>query len=237
MPCILSIETSGTVCSVALDKDGESLYEKAELSGGSHAKCIGVFIQEALQVVEDNALCLDAVAVSSGPGSYTGLRIGVSAAKGVCFGLGIPLIAVSTLELMAHQYVRLFTSVDGLLCPMLDARRMEAYTAIFDPSQHMRQVRETMAEVPTIDTYMPYLDKQKVYFFGCGSYKYNEQNVIQSPNACFISNEVNPQAYYMYPLAEKAFLTNQFVDTAYFEPSYLKEFQATIGKNKVLGNL
>lgn len=178
---------------------------------------------------------MDAVAVSSGPGSYTGLRIGVSVAKGLCFGFGIPLIGIHTLDIMAatvnskgdSQIVSI--TDDCLYCAMLDARRMEVYAAIYDAS--LKPVRETKADIVEAGTYASYLEKGKVCFFGNGASKC--KSVITSPNAIFIE-DIHPLAVNMIPLSEQAFATGKFEDTAYFEPFYLKEFQATVAKNKVL---
>ena len=157
MSCILSIETSTSVCSVALSMDGEVLFEKASFDGPSHAALLGVFIEEALSVLKGKGKKLDAVAVSSGPGSYTGLRIGVSVAKGLCFGFGIPLIGIHTLDIMAATAIKENKSAAGCLyCAMLDARRMEVYAAIYDSS--LKLVRETTADIVEADTYSPYLE-------------------------------------------------------------------------------
>ncbi|WP_455640124.1 tRNA (adenosine(37)-N6)-threonylcarbamoyltransferase complex dimerization subunit type 1 TsaB [Parabacteroides sp.] len=231
MSCILNIETSTSVCSVALSSEGEVLFEKSSFEGPSHAALLGVYVEEALGEMKKNGFCLDAVAVSSGPGSYTGLRIGVSVAKGLCFGYGIPLISIHTLEVLAVAALKeQDNAADRLYCAMLDARRMEVYAAIYDAS--LKTVRETSADIVDADTYAAYLEKGKVCFFGNGAAKCRE--VITSPNAFFIDN-IHPLAVNMIPLSEKAFAESQFEDVAYFEPFYLKEFQATIAKNKVLG--
>ena len=232
MSCILNIETSTSVCSVALSANGEVLFEKASFEGPSHAALLGVFVEEALSVLKERGGKLDAVAVSSGPGSYTGLRIGVSVAKGLCFGFGIPLIGIHTLDIMAATVIKQNrTATDCLYCAMLDARRMEVYAAIYDAS--LKLVRETTADIVEAETYMSYLEKGKVCFFGNGAAKCKP--VIASPNALFME-DIHPLAVNMIPLAEEAFAAGKFEDTAYFEPFYLKEFQATVAKNKVLGN-
>lgn len=229
MPCILSIETSTSVCSAALSVDSEVIFEKYSLSGPSHAVLLGVYVEEILAVVKDKSLKLDAVAVSSGPGSYTGLRIGVSVAKGLCFGYSIPLIGISTLDIMASRMIKDQGDISCLYCAMLDARRMEVYASVYDAS--LQPVCEIAAEIVTTDTYAAFLEKGKVCFFGNGATKCKE--IITSPNAVFIDN-IHPLATDMIPLAEHKFEANKFEDTAYFEPFYLKEFQATIAKNKVL---
>ncbi len=230
MPCILNIETATSVCSVALSLNGEVLFEKYSFEGPSHAVLLGVYVEEAVAIAKQKGLKLDAVAVSSGPGSYTGLRIGVSVAKGLCFGYDIPLIGVHTLDILAATAIKQNNNAaDCLYCSMLDARRMEVYDAIYDHSLHL--VRETAADVVTEDTYAAYLEKNKICFFGNGAGKCKK--VISSSNASFL-DDIHPMAVNMVPLAEKAFENGKFEDVAYFEPFYLKEFQATIAKNKVL---
>lgn len=230
MACILNIETSTPVCSVALSADGEILFEKISFEGPSHAVLVGVYIEEALRVTREKDLRLDAVAVSSGPGSYTGLRIGVSVAKGLCFGYGVPLIAIPTLDILASAAIRRSKGAsDCLYCAMLDARRMEVYAALY--RWDLETVRETAADIVTADTYASYLGKGKVCFFGNGAAKC--KTVIQSSNALFLS-DIHPLAVEMAPLVDRAYKAGRFENVAYFEPFYLKEFQATIAKNKVL---
>ena len=153
-------------------------------------------------------------------------------AKGICFGLGVPLISVPTLELLASTAIRNYPENDALYCAMLDARRMEVYAAIYN--QRREQVREVKADIVTAETYVPYLNEGKVCFFGNGSGKC--KSVIEHPNAVFIP-DVHPIAAQMMSLAEERYANRQFEDVAYFEPFYLKEFQATIAKNKVLGEV
>lgn len=231
MPCIIYIETSTDICSVAVSIDGKAIFEKVSIDGPSHASVLGVFIEEALTQLRQQGRTPDAVAVSSGPGSYTGLRIGVSAAKGLCFGYGIPLISIPTLQLIASIAIkRHILDSAGLYCAMLDARRMEVYSALYDAM--LAPVREAMAEIITVDSYAELLRHAEVCFLGNGTAKCKE--VITSPNACFL-DDVSPLAVHMIPLAEKAWQEKRLEDVAYFEPFYLKEFQATIAKNKVLG--
>lgn len=231
MSCILNIETSTSVCSVALSCNGEVLFEKSSFEGPSHAALLGVYTEEAIAILKEKGGKLDAVAVSSGPGSYTGLRIGVSVAKGLCFGYGIPLISIHTLEVLTSAAIQQMNgATDCLYCAMLDARRMEVYDAIYDVNQ--KTIRNTVADIVDADTYASYLATDKVCFFGNGAAKC--KTVISSPNALFL-DDIHPLAVNMVSLAEKAFDANNFEDTAYFEPFYLKEFQATVAKNKVLG--
>lgn len=227
MSCILHIETSTNVCSVAVSEDAQVIFEQENREGHNHATLLGPFVRDALSFADSHAIPVDAVAVSSGPGSYTGLRIGVSEAKGVAYGLNIPLIEVPTLKLMCVPLLlyREDIEADALLCPMIDARRMEVYAAVYNRA--LRPVREVQADVVTEDTYKELLDKHVVYFFGDGSAKCKD--VITHPNARFI-DDIVPLAKHMAPLAEMAHARGEFVDTAYFEPFYLKEFQATVAK-------
>ncbi|MDR2138286.1 MAG: tRNA (adenosine(37)-N6)-threonylcarbamoyltransferase complex dimerization subunit type 1 TsaB [Tannerella sp.] len=230
MACILHLETSTHVCSVALSENGRTVFEKVSCEGPSHAALLGVFAEEAIAFARTAGRSPDAVAVSSGPGSYTGLRIGTSLAKGLCLGWGVPLIAVPTLRLMALGAIRRIGRRDGLYCAMLDARRMEVYAAIYDA--RLQTVRETAAEVVTPETFRPWLERDTVYFFGNGAEKC--RTVITSGNALFPEN-VHPLAADMTLPAETAFREQAFEDLARFEPFYLKGFTATTPKNKVLG--
>jgi tRNA threonylcarbamoyladenosine biosynthesis protein TsaB len=183
-------------------------------------------VDEALSFTDNHAIPFDAVAVSCGPGSYTGLRIGVSMAKGVCYGRNLKLIAVPTLELLCVPILlREIPEENALLCPMLDARRMEVYAGIYD--RWLKPIRPIQADIVDGDTYKAYLDEYPVYFFGNGAKKCKE--AISHPNAHFIEN-INPIAKWMQPLAEKRFLNEQFEDVAYFVPFYLKDFVAKLPK-------
>ena len=228
MSCILNIETSTETCSVAVAQDGGIIFEKINNEPNSHTKYLAKFVEEALSFAESHAIPLDAVAVSSGPGSYTGLRIGVSTAKGICYGKNVPLIAIPTLKLLCVKPLLSDDIEDenALLCPMIDARRMEAYTAIYDRA--LREVREVKAEVIDATTYNEWLDKGLVYFFGNGAEKCKE--IINHTNARFIDNVI-PTAKSMLPLAELAIAKGQYEDVAYFEPFYLKDFVAIKSKS------
>lgn len=223
MSCILHIETSTAVCSVAVSEDGLAIFSKEDHNGPSHAVSLGVFVDEALSFVDSHAMMLDAVAVSCGPGSYTGLRIGVSMAKGVCYGRNIPLIGLPTLEVLCVP-VLLYHDLpeDALICPMIDARRMEVYAAIYDRALNVK--REIAADIVDENSYLNFLNEHPVYFFGDGAMKCRDK--ITHPNAHFIEN-INPLAKMMFPLAEKAIANQDFKDVAYFEPFYLKEFVAS----------
>ncbi len=225
---LLHIETSTNVCSVALSENLDCIYFKSNADGMNHAALLSVFIAEALALLKSSGKSLSAVAVSSGPGSYTGLRIGVSTAKGLCYGLDIPLIAVSTLEVLASEAIKTRKDSDNVLfCPMIDARRMEVYAAFYDTNLNLR--REISADIIDDESYAKILTDERVFFFGNGSEKC--KSILTHSNAHFIENIV-PLASNMIPLAVKSFIDKKFVDTAYFEPFYLKEFQTTTAKNK-----
>ena len=222
MPTILHIETSTDVCSVAVSEDSQIIFQQDDHIGPNHAERLGTMTDEALSFTDNHAIPFDAVAVSCGPGSYTGLRIGVSMAKGICYGRDLKLIAVPTLELLCVPVLlREIPEEDALLCPMLDARRMEVYAGIY--TRALKPVREIGADVVTVETYKPYLDKHPVYFFGNGAQKCME--TINHPNAHLIKG-IEPLAKWMQPLAERRFLNEQFEDVAYFVPYYLKDFVA-----------
>lgn len=227
MSCILSIETSTDVCSVAVSQDGTCIFEKEDSSGPNHAVKLGVFVDEALSFIDSHLIPLDAVAVSCGPGSYTGLRIGVSMAKGICYGRSVKLLSVPTLNLLCVPVLlrEQIQEENALLCPMLDARRMEVYAQLFDKA--LNEVRPIQADVVDADTYKSYLDERPVYFFGNGAEKCI--GVINHPNAHLIKN-VEPLAKNMFPLAEKRMMNEQFEDVAYFVPFYLKDFVAKTPK-------
>lgn len=227
MPCILHIETSTKVCSVALSEDGKLLYHHEDFDGPGHSETSGVYVDEALSFANSHAIPVDAVAVSMGPGSYTGLRIGVSLAKGVCYGRALPLIAVPTLKILCVPVLlgKEELPEDALLVPMIDARRMEVYSAVYDRA--LKEIRPIQADVVTAETYQEYLNRGPVYFFGNGAHKC--QAVIQHPNARFIE-DIHPLARNMFPLAERSMHMEEFQDVAYFEPFYLKEFVAIKSK-------
>ena len=227
MSCILHIETSTSVCSVAVSEDGKVIFDKADRTGNNHAEALGSFVDEAMSFADSHAIPLDAVAVSGGPGSYTGLRIGVSMAKGVCYALDIPLVSVSTLELMCVPVLLRYDDMEenALLCPMIDARRMEVYASLYDRA--LKPVRDIQADVVDSDTYRKWLDERPVYFFGNGAAKCIE--TINHPNAHLIDG-IEPLAKWMMPLAEKKMLNNIHEDVAYYVPFYLKDFVAKTPK-------
>ena len=221
---ILNIETATKNCSVALAQEGKIILckEIAE-EGYSHAERLHVFIEEIIQEAGITFQDLTAIAVSQGPGSYTGLRIGVSAAKGLCYALNIPLIAVDTLQVLASQA----SISEGVIIPMLDARRMEVYSAIFNPN--LVKQREIQAEVITEASFETI--SEPVYFVGDCAEKC--QSVLVKPNFVFLPEIKYPSAKEMSTLSFAKFQQSDFVDVAYFEPYYLKDFMITTSKKVV----
>jgi tRNA threonylcarbamoyladenosine biosynthesis protein TsaB len=236
MALILNLDTSTQICSVALALDGELLSLKESHEDKSHASLLAVFITNLLEENTKSISDLDAIAVSKGPGSYTGLRIGVSTAKGLAYASGIRLISVDTLSSMATGVI-LGNQLEGeilredkslCLCPMIDARRMEVYTAVFQPSGEM--IEPITAKIIQEDSFKDILKQSRVVFFGNGAAKCRD--IIQHSNAIFLDG-IETSASYMVSLAESAWQQKSFEDVAYFEPFYLKDFVATIPKNKV----
>jgi tRNA threonylcarbamoyladenosine biosynthesis protein TsaB len=223
MSLILQIETATSSCSVALAKDGNILVFKQVNERNLHAEVITQFIEEIILTAGFNYADLDAIAVSCGPGSYTGLRIGISTAKGLCFALDKPLIAIETLEAMADGVIgmddyRLKTNL--FLCPMIDARRMEVYTAVFTTSGS--RVKPTTATIVDENSFDDLLKNSEILFFGDGAEKcFNVLN--KNPNAAFLPGFVNSATCLTEKAAEK-FEKKEFEDVAYFEPYYLKDF-------------
>lgn len=232
MALILNIESATNICSVSIARKGELLGSKESRDDKSHASLLTVFIRELISELQLELSDLDAIAVSKGPGSYTGLRIGISAAKGIAYGAGLKLIGLPTLQTMAFSVTRRFPAVRSdkniLLCPMIDARRMEVFTALFTSDNIMH--KEISAEVIHPGIFSDVLRNKEIWFFGNGSEKC--RNVICHPNARFIE-DITPSSIWMAELAEKAFQKEQFEDIAYFEPFYLKDFIATIPRNKL----
>lgn len=232
MSCILHIETSTDVCSVALSQDGVCLHEEIDTNGRRHAEILAPFVEEAVSFADSHAIPLDAVSVSAGPGSYTGLRIGVSTAKGLCYGRDLKLISIPTLKVLCTPILLYREDIpdNALLCPMIDARRMEVYTAIYDRALH--EVVPTDAVIVNENSFAEILDKQPVFFFGNGADKCRD--TLKHPNAHFIEGIV-PKASNMLPLAERALALNETEDVAYYEPFYLKQFVAGKSKNLLNG--
>ena len=221
MAFILNIETATPVCSIALGKDGALLAHKTSVEHNVHSERLTVFIEELMLECGCDFNMLDAVAVSEGPGSYTGLRIGASVAKGLCYGLEKPLIPIKTLQSMSHGMSVQCPDETALYCPMIDARRMEVYTALYDFNGN--EIEPTTAKVIDAASFQEILSQQKVIFAGDGMEKCRE--VINAPNAVFLTQFCHASEW-MIPLAEAKWNTKHFADVAYFEPFYLKEFQA-----------
>ena len=223
MTLILNIETATKNCSVSLSKDGQVIAIK-ELNDGqySHAEKLHVFIDEILKETQKSVQDLDAIAVSKGPGSYTGLRIGVSTAKGLSYSLDIPLISISTLVSLAHA---IRVEKDAFIIPMLDARRMEVYSAVFDADYN--EHREIKAELVDKNSYQEFLNQGKVYFLGDGAAKC--KTIIQHKNAIFLEDYF-PSSKQMTMLSYEKYKESNTEDVAYFEPFYLKDFLITSSK-------
>ena len=218
MAIILNIETATKNCSVSLSKNGKTLFCKEQADQGySHAEKLHVFIDEVIKECQVDINEINAVAVSKGPGSYTGLRIGVSAAKGLCYALNIPLIAIDTLEILASKV----DQNDGLIVPMLDARRMEVYSAVFN--QEKKIVSETKAEILDENSYAQV--NEKIYFLGDCQEKC--KTVLTKSNFQFLPEIIFPSANEMSELSFQKFIAKEFEDVAYFEPFYLKDFLLT----------
>ena len=236
MALILCIDTATMVCSVALAENQKIIANIDSTEEKSHASQLGIYIDNLLKNAGIYLKQLDAVAISRGPGSFTGLRIGVSMAKGLCYGADIPLIAVDTLQAMAYGIVKLLKDFkpgmvnldDSLYCPMIDARRMEVYTAIYD--FNIKPVKDTEAKIIDEDSFGGYLKTKMMFFGGDGAAKC--KNLINDKNAFFLENFAH-SAIHMNSIAQDFFNAGKFEDIAYFEPYYLKNFIATVAKRKI----
>lgn len=232
---ILCIETATNVCSVALCNQGRLLDKRESSVDKSHSRLLTIFINDLLKEAGIEAASLKAVAISKGPGSYTGLRIGVSTAKGITYGAGIPLIAISTLESMFYGLMEMKGKLnliddETLFCPMIDARRMEVYSALYDHKGKM--LKEISAEIIEKDSYHHQLEKGRIVFFGNGADKCSE--IISHKNALFVSN-FELSAEFLISPSTRALEQKSFEDIAYFEPFYLKDFIGTIPRKNILG--
>lgn len=228
MCTILQIETATAVCSVALAVNGETIAIKEEAAKNIHASSLTLFIEEVMQASKFKYADLDAIAVSKGPGSYTGLRIGVSTAKGLCFALDKPLIGINTLKMMANGFLRANPNYGGLVCPMIDARRMEVFTSVY--TNKFQEFEAVHAKIVDEKSFILELDQYYVTFIGDGAAKCAP--VLEHQNAHFSTENFNSAAH-MSSLAKLAFDEKHFEDVAYFEPFYLKDFVFTTPKNKV----
>jgi tRNA threonylcarbamoyladenosine biosynthesis protein TsaB len=234
-PKILNIETTGENCSVALSEGTSLIKLKEKKEGKSHASKLAVFIDEILQEEKLAVQDIDAISISKGPGSYTGLRIGVSTAKGLCYGADIPLISVHTLQSLSQFLLEnasdfnLNIPKDAYLVPMIDARRMEVYSAAFNLKNEF--INDVQAEVIDENSYRDLLEERPVVFLGNGAKKC--QGIINHPNAMFL-DEIDVSAYKMIALSHNQFMKKNYEDVAYFEPFYLKDFRATTPKKGLL---
>jgi tRNA threonylcarbamoyladenosine biosynthesis protein TsaB len=237
MARILNIETATALCSVALAVDGKVKIYRETLEDKSHAAKLPIFIEEILRETQLTIQDLDAVATGMGPGSYTGLRIGVSTAKGLCYGAHLPLIAVSTLRILADHVIQLKISSiqlalkkpDTILCPMLDARRMEVFTSMLNTK--CNEIKNVTAEIIDKNSYKDLLEKHTVIFFGSGMPKCKD--MLMHQNAIFI-DDIYPHASSLAIISEEKYHRKEFENMAYFEPFYLKDFVATTSKKNLL---
>lgn len=228
MAKILQLETATSVCSVALSIDGKTIFSKEEIGQNLHASKLTLYIDDVIKSAGLAYGDLDAVAISKGPGSYTGLRIGVSTAKGLCYALNKPLIAIETLKMMAAGFAEQSQGYEGLICPMIDARRMEVYTTVFDNGLNV--LEETSAKIIDENSFENFLSSQIITFIGDGASKCAE--TLNKETALFNSQNFNSAAN-MSILAFEEFKAGNFEDVAYFEPFYLKDFVLTQPKKKV----
>lgn len=232
MATILNIETSTDVCSVALTQDGQVLEHHEDYEGHNHAVVLSRFVESCMTYAKTREISLDAVAVSIGPGSYTGLRIGLSEAKGLCFGLSVPLIGINTLQLLvvSTMFANFFDDENLLYVPMLDARRKEVYTAVYTPA--LKPVLEPRPLILDADSYGHFRDgDHTLVMMGNGSDK--AQGILSPGNDLRFIPGVKPVAVDMMALSEKHFREGNFLDVAYSTPLYLKEFQATTPKKMI----
>lgn len=227
MSTILQLETATTVCSAAISRNGQTIALKEEMAPNIHAGSLTLFIQEAMRQAGLKFEDLDAIAVSKGPGSYTGLRIGVSTAKGLCYALEKPLIAVDTLQMMAAGFLSVQEAYAGKICAMIDARRMEVFTAVFDAQ--LNYLEPVNAKIIDAQSYADLLAGGPVSFIGDGAAKC--EAVLKQQHATFVPDNFNSAAH-MSKLAFQAYEQKRFEDVAYFEPFYLKDFVLTTPKKK-----
>lgn len=230
MATILNIDTSTRVCSVALTSEGSVVFSREDYQGRNHAALLSDYVKSALDAMKEKELTLDAVAVGIGPGSYTGLRIGLSEAKGLAYALQVPLIGINTLETIAVTVMFSdFFAENVRFAPMIDARRMEVFTAVYDMA--LKPLLSPRPLILDADSYSEFLADGPVIFCGDGSEKSREL-LSSSPNANFIT-EIYPLAQNMLALSERAYRNGDFLDLAYSVPMYLKEFQATQPKSRL----
>ena len=231
MAVILNIDTSSSICSVALAIDGEIQVGLESAKSMDHSTSLAPFVEKCLEYLKERNEKLDAVSVSSGPGSYTGLRIGLSLAKGISFGMDIPLITISTLEILAVRAIFSYPEFSGeeIIIPMMDARRMEVYSAVYDSSLKLLSPQQPL--ILDDNTYSEFKSyPKKVIFIGDGTEKFKP--LFNSGQTVWLGNRL-PHAKYMAALSEKYFREKKFADVAYSVPNYLKEYQATTPKSRL----
>lgn len=229
MSIILNIESSNSVCSVCIAENGTPTVTKETTEANRHSELLATFVQEVLTTAGITADQLDAVAVSIGPGSYTGLRIGVSLTKGIAYSANLPVIAVPTLKSIAWAAQKgLSSEKEFSICPMIDARRMEVYSQLFD--EKLEQLNQAEAVIVEQSSYNAPLAKGPVYFCGNGAEKCKE--ILIHENAHFLT--IENSSHYLAYLSHQQYILRDFVDTAYFEPFYLKQFSTTVSKKKLL---
>jgi len=236
MGLILNIETTTFICSVALSKNGEAISLKENKQNLQHGRLLTVFINQILKENKIQAIDLDAVAISAGPGSFTGLRIGTAVAKGFCYATGIPLIAINTLEALVQAVIPIYKNEKNtLFCPIINLRGVEIHAALFNKNNQL--ILEPSIIQLHKESFSSFLKKHKIYFFGTGFGKC-KQFLTTHSNAKFLPN-INASAAYMSELSEKTFNQKKFQDIAYFSPNYLKDFVPTKPKKMqiILSNL
>jgi len=231
MTLVLCIETATEICSVAIAKDGITIALAEDTEGNNHASQLHILVQKALDIAQITLQDLNAVAVSKGPGSYTGLRVGVSSVKGYCYALQIPLIAINTLQSLANGYLSKNPTFSGLICPMIDARRMEVYCALFN--NKLDEVLPTQAKIIDDNSFREELLENEIIFIGNGAMKCEETISNNEQGMSNFEYNYTCNASYISSLAQAAFDKKQFEDVAYFEPFYLKDFVGTVAKKLV----
>ncbi len=231
MALILCIETATEICSVAIAKEGKTIALAEDKLGNNHASQLHILVQKALDIAAITLQDLNAIAVSKGPGSYTGLRVGVSSVKGYCYALQIPMIAINTLKSLANGYLANNSNYKGLICPMIDARRMEVYCALFN--SQLEETLTTQAKIIDEHSFHEELQQNEIVFIGNGAEKCKETILNHEQGMAKFEIGYICNASFLSSLAQAAFEHKQFEDVAYFEPFYLKDFVGTVAKKLV----
>lgn len=231
MALILCIETATEICSVAIAKEGKTIALAEDKLGNNHASQLHILVQKVLDIAAITLQDLNAIAVSKGPGSYTGLRVGVSSVKGYCYALQIPMIAINTLKSLANGYLANNSNYKGLICPMIDARRMEVYCALFN--NKLEEILPTLAKIIDEYSFHEELQQNEIIFIGNGAEKCKETISNNEQGMSNFEGNYSCNASFLSSLAQAAFEQKQFEDVAYFEPFYLKDFVGTVAKKLV----